>query len=131
MFDEENLISLAIFLSFCQSVHNTYVQPWLWGYVFFAKFPLFREIFVLFFREIFALFFREIFALFFRETFAFFRETDWSETTFPFRWKPYNNLNNNPQNIRIFQLSLVWRDLDLTWIMTPEYYNISIKFSLT
>jgi len=25
MFDEENLISLAIFLSFCLSVHNTYV----------------------------------------------------------------------------------------------------------
>ena len=38
MFDEENLISLAIFLSFCLSVHNTYVQPWLWGYVFFATF---------------------------------------------------------------------------------------------
>ena len=31
MFDEENLISLAIFLSFCLSVHNTYVQPWLWS----------------------------------------------------------------------------------------------------
>ena len=27
MFDEENLISLAIFLSFCMSVHNSYVQP--------------------------------------------------------------------------------------------------------
>ena len=26
MFDEENLIQLAIFLSFCLSVHNTYVQ---------------------------------------------------------------------------------------------------------
>ena len=38
MFDEENLISLTIFLSFCLSVHNTYVQPWLWGYVFFAFF---------------------------------------------------------------------------------------------
>ena len=75
MVDEENLISLAIFLSFCLSVHNTYVQPWLWGYVFFANifvffshnFHFFREIFFFFF----ALFFLEIFALFFREIFAF------------------------------------------------------------
>ena len=39
MFDEENLISLAIFLSFC--LCPQYVQPWLWGYVFFANFLCF------------------------------------------------------------------------------------------
>ena len=83
MFDEENLISLAIFLSFCLFVHNTFVQPWLWGYVFFSKFlcflhnfHFFREIFVLFFTEIFGLFFALFFArnlsiIFFREISAF------------------------------------------------------------
>ena len=49
MFYEENLISFGFFLSFCLSVHNTYVQPWLWGYVFFAKiFVFFRIIFIFF-----------------------------------------------------------------------------------
>ena len=38
------MISLANFLRFCLSVHNTYVQPWLWGNVF-------RKIFVFFSRN--------------------------------------------------------------------------------
>ena len=71
MFDEENLISLAIFLSFCLFVHNTFVQPWLWGYVFFSKFLCFLHNFH-FFREIFVLFFREIFAIFFSRNFWIF-----------------------------------------------------------
>ena len=76
MFDEENLISLAIFLSFCLSVHNTYV---LFSQYFFAKFSHY------FFREFFALFFCGIFNIFanFRISifakFSLFCETDWSE----------------------------------------------------
>ena len=81
MFDEENLISLTIFLSFCLSVHNTYVQPWLWGYVFFAKIVVFFRIIFNFFAK-FSRFFSRIFRIiffsrnfriiFFREIFAFF-----------------------------------------------------------
>ena len=69
MFDEENLISLAIFLSFCLSVHNTYVQPWFWEERiflwtnhkfshFFAKFShnFFSEFSHYFYREISSLF---------------------------------------------------------------------------
>ena len=74
MFDEENLISLAIFLSFCLSVHNTYVQPRLWGYVFFAKtFVLFRII--LFFSRNFRIFyFAKISYFFAKQIEAKFRE---------------------------------------------------------
>ena len=76
MFDEENLISQAIFLSFCLSVHKTYVQPRLWGFfcpnlcvfslilVFFSKFSYY------FFAKFSHYFFRKIFT-FFREIFAF------------------------------------------------------------
>ena len=60
MFDEDNLILPAIFLSFCLSVHNTYVQPWLWGYVFFAiTFVFFSHNFHNRKREIFAFFVSE------------------------------------------------------------------------
>ena len=48
---EENLISLAIFLSFCLSVQNTNVQPWLRGYVFFAKILCFFHIISIFFAK--------------------------------------------------------------------------------
>ena len=72
MFDEENLISLAIFLSFCLSVHSTYVQQRLWVYVFFAQiFVFFRIIFIFlakfsfYFFPKFSPYLREIFALFF------------------------------------------------------------------
>ena len=83
MFDEENLISLAIFLSFCLFVHKTYIQPYDYEAVYFSQnFCVFRiisslfcEIFVLFSYDIFALFFREIFIFFFAKfSHYFFRE---------------------------------------------------------
>ena len=48
MFNEENLISLDIFLSFCLSVHKPYYE----AMYFSQNFYFFCEIFVLFFREI-------------------------------------------------------------------------------
>ena len=96
MFDEENLISLATFLSFCLSVHNSYVH--LLHY-FFKKFShFFREIFTLVFREIFALFFHKIFA-FFSEIFAI----SISRTFRPFlrnRLKPKNSQFSRAKEMR-------------------------------
>ena len=106
MFDEENLISLAIFaLFFSRNFHI----------IFFAKLShyLYTKIFALFFREIITLFlsrnFRIIFywnfCIFsrnrlkrnFAKIFAFLRK--WSEMVaknaiFPFRWKPGGGHNS-------------------------------------
>ena len=51
MFDEENFFSLAIFLSFCQSVHNIYTFNHDYKTMYFS------QNFCVFFRKIFALFF--------------------------------------------------------------------------
>ena len=69
MFDEENLISLAIFLSFCLSVHNTYV---LFSQYFFAKFShyFFSRIFCIIFLRNFRIIFSPTFALVFLRNFA-------------------------------------------------------------
>ena len=71
MFDEENLISLAIFLSFCLSVHNTYV---LFSQYFFAKFShyFFSRIFCIIFLQNFRIIFSLTFALVFLRNFRFF-----------------------------------------------------------
>jgi len=69
MFDEENLISLATFLSFCLSVHNTYVH---FLHYFFKKFS--RNFHTLLFREIFALFLSRIFRIIFSQDFRIFSE---------------------------------------------------------
>ena len=70
MFDEENLISLAIFLSFCLSVHNTFIT-----YTFnhdyeamycFPKFVCFFRIIFIFSRNLFIIILRKFSHYFFR-----------------------------------------------------------------
>ena len=79
MFDEENLISLAIFLSLCLSIHNTYFFCEIFA-LFFAKCSHFCVKFSHFlFLEVFSLFFREVFVFSISQKFAFFRETDSSK----------------------------------------------------
>ena len=65
-------IFLRIFLSFCLSIHNTYVQPWLWGYVFFGKIVVFLRNFRFIFSRNFRVFFREICAILCSRNFTFF-----------------------------------------------------------
>ena len=72
MFDEENLISLATFLSFCLSVHNTYVHFLHYIFKKFAHF--FAKFSHYFFAKFSHYFYHEIFALFFHKIFAFFSE---------------------------------------------------------
>ena len=80
MFDEENLISLAIFLSLCLSIHNTYFFFCEIFALFFAKCSHFCVKFSHFlFLEVFSLFFREVFVFSISQKFAFFRETDSSK----------------------------------------------------
>ena len=102
-----NLISLAIFLSFCLTVHNTYVQPRLWGYVFFAQmFVFFSHNFHFFLAKFSHDIFRENFEFSISRKFSHFsranemrkrskmvaKNENFRETIFPFRWKPYIKL---------------------------------------
>ena len=90
MFDEENLISLATFLSFCLSVHNSYVH--FLHYIFkkfshfFAKFShYFFAKFSHYFFTRFSHFLAKFSQFLFREHFALFCETDVSEKIRNFR----------------------------------------------
>ena len=55
------------------SVHNTYVQPWLWGYVFFAKYLCFLHDFHFFSRNFSIIFSQNLRIIFFANFCIFLR----------------------------------------------------------
>ena len=65
MFDEENLISLAIFLSLCLSIHNTYFFLRNFRIIFREMFSFLREIFAFSISRSFLIIFSRSFRIFY------------------------------------------------------------------
>ena len=124
-----NLISLAIFLSL--SVHNTYVQLWLWGCLFFAKFLRFSHNFH-FFAKFSHFLFRKKFRIIFSQNF---RIIVFAKLFFSYFFAKYSHFLFR-ENFRIFREWTKCEKKDFTFSLetlnlTPRKGFVNILRSLS